>query len=339
MTNTTTSVTHRRAPQAVPAAARVRLSRDLATAAMPYAYCFALAVAIAGLNSSVLIGPGAIDIRATALMPLALIAFGQTLAIFTGGIDLTVGGVMSASTALLATHFSGHGATLIGELLAVLALGIVGGAVNGVVIAKTNLQPFIVTLSTWSVWGGIAILVLPQEGGAVSPQLSTWLTGGIGPIPKSVIGIALLVGLWIWLRWTRLILDLKAVGSDVGRARLAGVPVVRRKIQTYMASGAFAAVAGIRLAGQQGGGSPVVGNDYILTSVAAVVVGGASIFGGRGSAMAAIAGGLALQMIPDLIFTLNISSFWTGFVQGALLFVAVLISSLVLQVGRSRVGR
>ncbi len=151
MTNTTTSVTHRRAPQAVPAAARVRLSRDLATAAMPYAYCFALAVAIAGLNSSVLIGPGAIDIRATALMPLALIAFGQTLAIFTGGIDLTVGGVMSASTALLATHFSGHGATLIGELLAGLALAIVGGAVNGVVIAKTDLPPFIGTLSTWSV--------------------------------------------------------------------------------------------------------------------------------------------------------------------------------------------
>ncbi len=106
-----------------------------------------------------------------------------------------------------------------------------------------------------------------------------------------------------------------------------------------MASGAFAAVAGIWLAGQQGGGSPVVGNDYILTSVAAVVIGAASIFGGRGSAMATIAGGLALQMIPDLIFTLNISSFWTGFVQGALLIVAVLISSLVLQVGRSRVGR
>jgi ribose transport system permease protein len=316
---------------------RSRLNRELATVLMPYLYCAALIVAIAFLNSSVLIGPGAIDIRATALMPLALIGFGQTLAIFTGGIDLAVGGIMSAATALLATHFNGSGVTLVAELLAVVGLGALGGAANGLVIARTSLQPFIVTLSTWSVWGGIAILFLPQEGGAVSPQLTSWITGSVGPIPKSVLAIAALVLLWLWLRWSRFVLDLKAIGSDVGRARLAGVPVARRKFETYVVSGAFAALAGIWLAGQQGGGSPVVGNEYILTSVAAVVIGGTSIFGGRGSVAATIAGGLALQMIPDLIFTLNISSFWTGFVQGVLLIVAVLISSLVLQVGRGRV--
>jgi ribose transport system permease protein len=315
---------------------RVRIHRDLVTALMPYAYCVALIVAIYVLNSSVLIGPGAIDIRATALMPLALIAFGQTLAIFTGGIDLSVGGIMSATTALLATHFAGTGMVLVLELLAMVGLAVVGGALNGIVVAKTSLQPFIVTLATWSIWGGIAILFLPQQGGTVSPELTTWLTGAVAGIPKSVIGIALLLALWLWLRWSRFVLDLKAIGSDVGRAELAGVPVARRKLETYMTSAAFAALAGIWLAGQQGGGSPVVGNDYILTSVAAVVIGGTSIFGGRGSVAATLAGALALQMIPDLIFTLNISSFWTGFVQGTLLIVAVLISSLVLQVGRSR---
>lgn len=337
MTETTSAVSRTIVPAAGLRRLRPSGSRDLATALMPYLYCVALIVAIASLNSGVLIGPGAIDIRATALMPLALIGFGQTFAIFTGGIDLAVGGIMSTATALLATHLTGSGATLIGELAAVVGLGAVGGAANGFVIAKTNLQPFIVTLSTWSIWGGIAILVLPQEGGLVSPELTTWLTGAVGPIPKSVIAVAILVAAWLWLRWSRFVLDLKAIGSDVGRARLAGVPVARRKVETYMASGAFAALAGIWLAGQQGGGSPVVGNDYILTSVAAVVIGGTSIFGGKGSVAATIAGGLALQMIPDLIFTLNISSFWTGFVQGVLLIAAVLISSLVLQVGRSRV--
>lgn len=319
--------------------ARLRLSRDLLTVLMPYLYCVALIIAIASLNSGVLIGPGALDIRATALMPLALIGIGQTLAMFTGGIDLAVGGIMSTATALLATHFSSSGAALVAELAAVVAFGALGGAVNGFVIAKTSLQPFIVTLSTWSIWGGIAILLLPQEGGLVSPELTTWLTGSVGPVPKSVIAVGLLVALWLWFRWSRFILDLKSIGSDVNRARLAGVPVTRRRIETYLVSGAFAALAGIWLAGQQGGGSPVVGNDYILTSVAAVVIGGTSIFGGRGSVAATITGGLALQMIPDLIFTLNISSFWTGFVQGTLLIVAVLISSVVLQSGRGRVDR
>ncbi|HEY1369442.1 MAG TPA: hypothetical protein VGF23_20125, partial [Gaiellaceae bacterium] len=140
---------------------RLRFHRDLVTALMPYAYCVALIIAIYALNSDVLIGPGAIDIRATALMPLALIAFGQTLAIFTGGIDLSVGGIMSATTALLATHFAGTGVVLVLELLAMVGLAVVGGALNGIVVAKTNLQPFIVTLATWSIWGGIAILFLP----------------------------------------------------------------------------------------------------------------------------------------------------------------------------------
>jgi ribose transport system permease protein len=311
--------------------------RELLIALIPYLYCLVLALAIYFVNSSLLFGTGAIDIRATALMPLALIGFGQTLAVFTRGIDLSVGGIMSMSTALLATRFTGSGLLLVGELLAVVGLGIVGGAFNGLIIAKTNLQPFIVTLATWSIWGGIAILLLPQEGGQVSVSLTNWLTGSILGVPKSVIGIALLEALWIWMRWSYFILDLKAIGSDVRRAELTRVPVVRRKIETYAASGAFAALAGIWLAAQQGGGSPVVGNDYILTSVAAVVIGGTSIFGGTGSVAATIAGALALQMIPDLIFALNISSYWTGFVQGALLIVAVLMSSLVLQVRRSRV--
>jgi ribose transport system permease protein len=171
----------------------------------------------------------------------------------------------------------------------------------------------------------------------VSPQLTTWLTGSVIGIPKSVIGIAALVLLWIWLRSSRFVLDLKAVGSDERRAELAGVRVVQRKIEVYAVSGCMAALAGIWLAGQAGGGSPVVGNDYILTSVAAVVVGGTSIFGGVGSALASIAGALALQMIPDLIFALNVSSFWTGFVQGVLLIVAVMLSSLLLQARRNRI--
>jgi ribose transport system permease protein len=314
----------------------LHLDRAFLTAAMPYLYCLVLGIGIYALNSALLVGPGSLDIRATALLPLALVAFGQTLAVFTRGTDLSVGGVLSVATALLASHFSGHGVLLVAELFAVVAAAAFAGAINGLIIARTALQPFIVTLSTWSILGGIAILLLPQEGGAVSPQLTSWLTGAIFGVPKSVLIVVLLLLLWVWLRWSRFILDLKAIGSDERRAELVGVKIVRRKVETYMASAVLAALAGVWLAGQSGGGSPVIGNEYILTSVAAVVVGGTSIFGGTGSVAASIAGALALEMIPDLIYALHISSFWTGFVQGALLIVAVTLSSLVLHLRRSR---
>jgi ribose transport system permease protein len=132
------------------------------------------------------------------------------------------------------------------------------------------------------------------------------------------------------------VLDLKAIGSDERRARLAGIRVARRKVQVYALSGALAALAGMYLAGQSGGGSPIIGNDYILESVAAVVIGGSSIFGGKGSAAASVVGAIAFLMIPDLIFSANISTFWTGFVQGVLLILTVTLSSLVLQTRRRR---
>jgi ribose transport system permease protein len=314
---------------------KLRFDRDVATSLMPYLYCAVLVLTISALNPGLIFGPGSLDIRATAVLPLALVAFGQTLAVFTRGTDLAVGGVLSVATALLATRMTGTGLTLVAELLAVVALATFAGAVNGAVIAVTRLQPFIVTLATWSVLGGVALLILPQEGGTVSPDLNGWVTGTLAGIPKSVIGVAGLYALWSWLRWSRFILDLKAIGSDERRAELVGVRIVRRKIQTYALSAAFAALAGVWLAGQAGGGSPVIGNDYILESVAAVVIGGTSIFGGVGSVAASITGAIALLMIPDLIYALHISSFWTGFVQGVLLIVAVTTSSLLLQMRRS----
>lgn len=314
----------------------LHLDRDAVTALMPYAYCVVLGTAIAIMNSSVLVGPDAIDIRATAVLPLALVAFGQTLVVFTRGTDLSIGGILSVATSLLATHLTGHGAMLALDLVAVVAFGMFAGALNGLIIAFTRLQPFIVTLATWSIWGGVALLILPQEGGSTAPQLNTWVSGSVGGIPKSVIFMAILFAVWGWARWSRFVIDLKAIGSDERRARLSGVRVRRRKILVYAVSGGLAALAGIYLAGQSGGGSPIIGNDYILESVAAVVIGGTSIFGGKGSAAASMVGAIALLMIPDLIFAANISSFWTGFVQGVLLIVTVTLSSLVLQTQRRR---
>ena len=305
-------------------------------AVMPYLYLVGLSLALYFLQSALLTGPGSLDVRATAVLPLALIAFGQTLAIYTRGIDLSVGGIVSTTTAIVATHSHASGFSLAVLVGAVIGLAGFGGLVNGLVVSLTKLQPFIVTLATWSIWGGIAFVVLPVEGGSTPNGLVNGLLGTVLGIPKSVIGVVILIAIWFWLRNTRFVIDLKAIGSDEVRARLNGVRLVRRKTQVYVLSAVLAALAGIWVAAQTASGAPQAGDQFILNSVAAVVVGGASIYGGTGSAASSIIGAIVLLMIPDLVFALKLTSFWSVFFQGFLLIVTVTISSLVINYRESR---
>jgi ribose transport system permease protein len=313
-----------------------RFKRPALSTLMPYLYVIVLGASLLLIEPALIDGPGAIDVRFAAVFPLALVGFGQTLAMLTRGIDLSVGGIMSMTTAILATegHFSTAGLVL--ELLALVVLGLLLGVLNGAMIAYTGLQPFIVTLAAWSIWDGVALAILPVEGGNVPVKLTNAVLGNVAGIPKSVWLVALLFVAWSWLRDTRFIRDLKAIGSDEGRARLLGVRLAARKIQTYAISGALAAVAGIYLAAQQASGSPTAGDEFILTSVAAVVIGGTSLFGGRGSAAASTVGAIAYLMIPDLITALNINSFWSVFLQGFLLIVAVVVSSIATRIAARR---
>src|SRR5207249_11794868 len=246
-----------------------------------------------------------------------------------------VGAIVSTTAAIIANH-GGGGFSLAVLVVSVVALAAFGGLVNGLVISFTKLQPFIVTLATWSIWGGIAFVVLPVEGGAAPTGLVNGLLGTVLGIPKSVIGVVILLAAWFWLRNTRFVIDLKAIGSDETRARLNGIRLVRRKTQVYVLSAVLAALAGIWVAAQTASGSPTAGDQFILNSVAAVVIGGASIYGGTGSAASSIVGAIVLLMIPDLVFALKLTSFWSVFFQGFLLIVTVMISSLVITFRESR---
>jgi ribose transport system permease protein len=303
---------------------------------LPYVYVVVLGLALYLKYPALVTGPGRIDIRAMAVLPLALIAFGQTLAIATRGIDLSVGGIVSATTAILATHGSEKGFSLALLVVILLALGVVSGLVTGFLVAHTRLQPFIITLAMWSIWDGIAFIILPVEGGTAPSGLLRVLLGTIVGIPKSVIGVAILFLVWFWLRNTRFVVDVKAIGSDEARARLVGVPVAWRKIQVYVFTGFFAALAGIYLTATTNSGAPNAGDQFILNSVACVVIGGASMYGGTGSVASSIIGAIVLLIIPDLVFAFNLTSFWSVFFEGFLLLVAVTVSSLVITVRQSR---
>jgi ribose transport system permease protein len=301
---------------------------------MPYGYVTALTIAIFLLEPSIIDGPGALEARFALVVPLALVAFGQTLVLLTRGIDLSVGGVISLVSALLATHLNAGGVALLGEVVLVAAIGTAVGVLNGVMIRVTRIQPFIVTLATWSIWGGVAFAVLPIEGGTPAAGLTSALSGSWGGVPKSLLVTLLLFACWFWLRPTRFVTDLIAIGSDETRAHLMGVPVASRKIQAYALCGLLAALASLWVTAQTQAGSPNGGDQFILASIAAVVLGGTSIFGGKGSGASSVAGAIAYLMIPDLIFSLNLTSFWSTFFQGLVLIVAVVFNSLVQRRGR-----
>lgn len=172
---------------------------------------------------------------------------------------------------------------------------------NGVLIANLKLQPFLVTLATWTIGGGVAFAVLPVEGGTPSASLIGALRGSFAGIPVGAIVLAALFLAWFWVRRSLLFIDLVAI-SDEGRAWLTGVRVNRRKVHAYVLTGVLAAAAAIWLTAQSGTGSPRVGDEYILASIVAVVLGGTSIFGGAGSAASSVTGAMAYMLIPVAVY-------------------------------------
>lgn len=295
--------------------------------AIPY-LILAILVVVYGSVGSGVFTLNELNVQSAAVLTLLLVATGQTIVILLGGIDLSVGGVVSLSTALAATQFGSGGTRMVLWALAIIGIGLVAGALNGVLVARLRLQPFIVTLATWSVWSGVALWILPTEGGNIPSGFVDWVQAtplGIATPVWLALGLVLF---WHWFKRTRPGIGIRAVGSSENSAYLSGAPVGLTIITAYGLSGVFAALAGLFLVTQTASGSPTVGNDYILNSVAAVVIGGTSLFGGRGGLGGTVAGAVILTLIASVIFTLNVSSFWTPIATGVLLILAVLANSL-----------
>jgi ribose transport system permease protein len=308
-----------------------RSPQDVALRLAPIAVPYLILAVLIGIYGSV--GDGVftlseLNIQSAAILTLLLVATGQTIVILLGGIDLSVGGVVSLATALAATRFGHGGARMVLWALVIVAIGVAVGTLNGILVSRLRLQPFIVTLATWSVWSGTALWILPTEGGNIPTGFVSWVQAtplGIATPAWLVLGLFVF---WHWLKRTRAGIGIRAVGSSENSSFLSGVPTGVTTMTAYALSGLFAALAGLFLVTQTASGSPTVGNDYILDSVAAVVIGGTSLFGGRGGLGGTFAGAAILTLIASVIFTLNISSFWTPIMTGLLLILAVLANSL-----------
>jgi ribose transport system permease protein len=261
-------------------------------------------------------------------MTLTLAALGQTLVILTGGVDLSIGPLISLTNSLAATLMSDNPTVTVLVILLVLAVGALCGLLNGLIVAYGRLQPIVVTLATSSIFTGCALFIRPNPGGYVPEWFTNALTSSIGPVPSSLILLAVLVVLWLLFRRTRLGVTIYAVGSNEGAAYMSGIAVTRSKLAAYTLAGLASAVAGLFFTAHTATGSALTGGVFTLNSVAAVVLGGASLSGGSGSFIGTIAGAYVVAVIISVLFFLGVSPFYQSVFQGGILLLAVAIGSL-----------
>ena len=269
-----------------------------------------------------------INIKVAAAMTLILIATGETIVVTRGGIDLSVGGMLSLTTAICATRGDPGLVESLFWIGFVLILGIVVGVLNSVIITIGKLQPFVVTLATWSILEGCALTILPAESSGVPESWVAFehLTPfGIG-IPMILLGI--LIVLWAWFSRTRVHNAIRAAGSNERSAYLNRVSVLGTNAWAYCLAGFFAAAAGLYFSTQTGAGHPTVGTQYVLPAIAAVVIGGTSLMGGRGTLIGTIVGAFILTLIGDVVFLLKLQSYWQWVMSGLILMLVVILTAL-----------
>lgn len=262
-----------------------------------------------------------------------LVALGMTFVILTGGIDLSVGSV-AAFASVVAALVSGYG-QVVGLLVPMLA-GAAMGLLNGLIITRLHILPFITTLATLLAARGLALLFAHNESVAVSYD-SGFTTIGQGdvigvPIPAIIMVLAFALGAVV-LKFTRFGRNVLAVGGNQEAARLMGLPVARTKLLVYTGSGTLAGLAGVILAAQFGAGQPTEGLGWELSAIASVVVGGTLLTGGMGTVWGSLVGATLLGLIFNVLNfengmgVISLSAYWQSVIRGTFLLVVVVLQN------------
>jgi len=296
------------------------------------------AIANSGFNVATLSNVG--QTAANKGVLLAFVAMAQSLVVITAGIDLSVGMTFTLTNCLASWIVVGDPWMTGLGVIGVLATGALCGAINGAIVIFGRLQPIVTTIATGAIYFGVALILRPFPGGSVNNDLADLLTGKVFDVfPASLVVLAVVV-LVIWIPFSRSVTGRAAyaVGSSEVAAYMSGVPVRRAKFVAYTLAGVLASIGGLFLTffTYTGEAALASGNTYTLFSIAAVVLGGVSLFGGRGSAIGAIFGALAFRTIGDLLFVFNLDPLWQPLFQGVVLMIAVSLGAFGLFRVRNR---
>ena len=290
-------------------------------------------------------GVSGLDSVARSALPFALATVGMAIVVIAGGIDLSIAAMMSVASvtgAVLMAGASDGQAVLV--VIAVLVLGLTMGAINGALIVVTRVPDIVVTLAMLFVWQGVALLILNAPGGGAAPWLRALIVGGVTLpgvppsltewLPKGVVFLAICVALvWVPIRRSKLGLMFYAIGSDQLAAFRSGVPVGRTRIAAYAICGLFAALGGLSVTMSTGIGEPIPG-PYLLASVAAVVLGGVVLGGGRGGIFGPILAVFVLRLVRLDLTLLSVDPNVAAIIEGSIMVAVVMFGAVLATRGR-----
>ncbi len=284
-------------------------------------------------------GASGIESLTRAALPFAFAAAAMAVVVIVGGIDLSVASMMavtSVTAAVLMEHTSG--AASIAAVILALLVGVAMGAINGSLVVLTKVPDIVVTLAMLFVWEGVALLILKAPGGAAAEWLTAAVVGGLGGVvdwvPKALFLSAVCIAvIWLPIKRSRIGLSIYATGSDERAAFRSGVAVGQTRIAAYAVAGLFSAIGGLSLTMLTGIGEPVPG-PYLLASVAAVVLGGVALGGGRGGLLGPIVAVFILRLIRLMLTLMAVDPNVTTIVEGAIMVIVVMVGGLLTLKGR-----
>ncbi|GIK30180.1 MAG: ABC transporter permease [Chloroflexi bacterium] len=274
-------------------------------------------------------------------LPAIILAVGQTIVVIGGGVDLSVGAMVSMVNAIFTVLITQEstGLEIAGVLLIGAAAGIAAGALNGFAVAYLRLQPIVTTYATSFLFSGLALLILPRPGGDIADSLQDLYRSTPFDIPFSVFVIGGLIVVWLILRSTRWAQFLYATGGKPEAAYTTGVPVNRIRFSTYVLCGLFAAIAALAYTMLTGSGNPRSGDDMTLATIVAVVLGGTRLSGGQGGVIGTIIGVIILRLFSNIVSFADVPSWWQTLVNAVIILVALAAPGIIRAVQARRSGQ
>ena len=272
-------------------------------------------------------------------LPLILLAVGQAIVLLGGGIDISVGGVVSIVNTILATQVGMDGSPeKMWQFVAIsLLVGTLAGAINGFFIAYLRLQPIITTYATSFLFAGLALFILPNPGGGIPAEIANlYRTSTPLGMPLAFYVIVILLLVWLYVSSTRYGKYLFAVGGKASAAYETAVPVTRVQFSVYVISGFMAALSGIAITMLSGSGNAEIGSQMTLNSITAVVIGGNAFSGGIGGVTGPVLGAITLSLFQNIISFAHINTWWETLVKALIIVVALAVPGIINLIRRRR---
>jgi ribose transport system permease protein len=293
-------------------------------------YLFALGLLVMAMGVNFYLQPNLFEQRVLSgnlriFLPLMILTAGQAIVIMGGGLDLSVGTMVSMVNAILVTWITREstGAEIVTAIAVGAGAGMLAGLFNGLCVSYLRLQPIVTTYATSFIYAGVALWILPRPGGLMPSELTKFYRSNPLEIPLMIWVAALLILLWVGLRGTRYGRYLFAVGGQAEAAYATGVPVSLLRLSTYIIAGLMAAFAALALTLSTGTGDPRIGDAMTLPSIVAVVLGGTRLSGGQGGIAGSLIGVVILGTIRNIISFADVPTWWQTFVDASIIIVAL----------------